>query len=80
MSSCEQHEAYQTARAVVCSAEAEQREAEEEQGAEGASIEEPDDDKSESEDGESGIEFDPLSILSAAGRAELRSLRCSSSN
>ena len=54
MSSCEQHEAYQTARAVVCSAEAEQREAEEEQGAEGASIEEPDGDKSES-DGESGI-------------------------
>ena len=29
LSSCEQHEAYQTARAVVCSAEAEQREAEE---------------------------------------------------
>ena len=26
------------------------------------------------------ILFDPLSILSAAGRAELRSLRCSSSN
>ena len=56
LSSCEQHEAYQTARAVVCSAEAEQRGAEEEQGAGGEAIAvQPDGDGSEEGD-ESGAD------------------------